>query len=177
MEGTAHVLLVAAGAEEFRAGTRGWSSSATIIFRPPRRVPPIPARWARWRSTRREGSRRGRARVASTSGARAGWGTRRSSARGTYADNAVGAISGTGQGEFFPACGPGARHRGARVEHGGLTLDAAVRAAVEGKLTARGRPGRGHRVGPGGPAHGGFQHADDGARGDRRGGRRTGRWR
>ena len=33
---------------------------------------------------------------------------------GTYADNAVGAISGTGQGEYLPARGPGARHRRAR---------------------------------------------------------------
>ena len=56
---------------------------------------------------------------------------------GTYADNAVGAISGTGQGEYFLRAVL-AHDIAARVEHGGQTLAEAVRAAVRQKLTGRG---------------------------------------
>ena len=56
---------------------------------------------------------------------------------GTYADNAVGAVSGTGQGEYFLRAVL-AHDIAARVEHGGLTLADAARAAVQQKLTARG---------------------------------------
>ena len=59
---------------------------------------------------------------------------------GTYADNAVCAISGTGQGEYFLRAVL-AHDIAARVEHGGLTLAEAVRAAVAEKLTARGGSG------------------------------------
>lgn len=59
---------------------------------------------------------------------------------GTYADNAVGAISGTGEGEFFLRAVL-AHDIAARVEHGGLTLPEAVRAAMSAKLTARGGKG------------------------------------
>ena len=59
---------------------------------------------------------------------------------GTYADNAVGAISGTGQGEYFLRAVL-AHDIAARVEHGGKTLAEAVRAAMEAKLTARGGQG------------------------------------
>ena len=56
---------------------------------------------------------------------------------GTYADNAVGAISGTGQGEYFLRAVL-AHDIAARVEHGGQTLADAARAAMRDKLTARG---------------------------------------
>ncbi len=59
---------------------------------------------------------------------------------GTYADNAVGAISGTGQGEYFLRAVL-AHDIAARVEHGGLTLADAARAAMQAKLTARGGVG------------------------------------
>ncbi len=59
---------------------------------------------------------------------------------GTYADNAVGAISGTGQGEFFLRAVL-AHDIAARVEHGGLSLAEAARAAMSAKLTARGGKG------------------------------------
>ncbi len=56
---------------------------------------------------------------------------------GTYADNAVGAISGTGQGEYFLRAVL-AHDIAARVEHCGMPLADAVRAAVREKLTVRG---------------------------------------
>ena len=59
---------------------------------------------------------------------------------GTYADNAVGAVSGTGQGEYFLRAVL-AHDIAARVEHGGLSLADAARAAVQQKLTARGGVG------------------------------------
>lgn len=59
---------------------------------------------------------------------------------GTYADNAVGAISGTGEGEFFLRAVL-AHDIAARVEHGGLSLPEAARAAMSAKLTARGGQG------------------------------------
>ncbi len=59
---------------------------------------------------------------------------------GTYADNAVGAVSGTGEGEYFLRAVL-AHDIAARVEHGGKTLAEAVRSAMDAKLTARG--GRG----------------------------------
>lgn len=58
----------------------------------------------------------------------------------TYADNAVGAISGTGQGEFFLRAVL-AHDIAARVEHGGIPLASAARAALSAKLTARGGKG------------------------------------
>ena len=59
---------------------------------------------------------------------------------GTYADNAVGAVSGTGQGEFFLRAVL-AHDIAARVEHGGISLAEAARAAMSAKLTARGGKG------------------------------------
>ena len=59
---------------------------------------------------------------------------------GTYADNAVGAISGTGQGEYFLRAVL-AHDIAARVEHGGLSLADAARDAMQQKLTARGGVG------------------------------------
>ncbi len=59
---------------------------------------------------------------------------------GTYADNAVGAISGTGEGEYFLRAVL-AHDIAARVEHGGHTLVAAAEAAMREKLTARGGAG------------------------------------
>ena len=56
---------------------------------------------------------------------------------GTYADNAVGAVSGTGQGEYFLRAVL-AHDIAARVEHGGMLLADAARAAMQEKLTARG---------------------------------------
>ena len=59
---------------------------------------------------------------------------------GTYADNAVGAVSGTGEGEFFLRAVL-AHDIAARVEHGGISLVEAARAALSTKLTARGGKG------------------------------------
>ena len=59
---------------------------------------------------------------------------------GTYADNAVGAISGTGQGEYFLRAVL-AHDIAARVEHCGHSLADAARAAMQAKLTARGGVG------------------------------------
>lgn len=59
---------------------------------------------------------------------------------GTYADNAVGAVSGTGEGEFFLRAVL-AHDIAARVEHGGISLAEAARAAMSAKLTARGGKG------------------------------------
>ena len=56
---------------------------------------------------------------------------------GTYADNAVGALSGTGQGEYFLRAVL-AHDIAARVEHGGRTLSEAAEAAMREKLTGRG---------------------------------------
>ncbi len=81
---------------------------------------------------------------------------------GTYADNAVGAISGTGQGEYFLRAVL-AHDIAARVEHGGRSLADAARAADECQADGARRQGRRHRAGPGGAARRGFQHADDGA--------------
>ena len=58
----------------------------------------------------------------------------------TYADNAVGAVSGTGQGEFFLRAVL-AHDIAARVEHGGKSLAEAAEAAMREKLTARGGQG------------------------------------
>lgn len=59
---------------------------------------------------------------------------------GTYADNAVGAVSGTGEGEFFLRAVL-AHDIAARVEYGGLSIAEAARAALSAKLTARGGKG------------------------------------
>ena len=59
---------------------------------------------------------------------------------GTYADNAVGAISCTGEGEYFLRAVL-AHDIAARVEHGGRTLSEAAEAAMREKLTARGGAG------------------------------------
>ena len=59
---------------------------------------------------------------------------------GTYADNAVGAISCTGEGEFFLRAVL-AHDIAARVEHGGRSLAEAAAAAVREKLTGRGGAG------------------------------------
>ena len=59
---------------------------------------------------------------------------------GTYADNAAGAISCTGQGEYFLRAVL-AHDIAARVEHGGRSLAEAARAAMREKLTARGGVG------------------------------------
>ena len=56
---------------------------------------------------------------------------------GTYADNAVGAISCTGEGEYFLRAVL-AHDIAARVEYGGHTLTEAAGAAMREKLTARG---------------------------------------
>ena len=56
---------------------------------------------------------------------------------GTYADNCAGAISCTGQGEYFLRAVL-AHDIAARVEHGGHTLAEAAEAALREKLTARG---------------------------------------
>ena len=59
---------------------------------------------------------------------------------GTYADNRVGAVSGTGQGEYFLRAVL-AHDIAARVEHGGRTLAEAAGAAMREKLTGRGGSG------------------------------------
>ena len=59
---------------------------------------------------------------------------------GTYADNRVGAVSGTGQGEYFLRAVL-AHDIAARVEHGGRTLAEAAGAAMREKLTERGGAG------------------------------------
>ncbi len=59
---------------------------------------------------------------------------------GTYADNAAGAISCTGEGEYFLRAVL-AHDIAARVEHGGRALKEAAEAAVREKLTARGGAG------------------------------------
>ena len=56
---------------------------------------------------------------------------------GTYADNAVGALSGTGEGEYFLRAVL-AHDIAARVEHGGKSLAEAAEAAMREKVTARG---------------------------------------
>ena len=58
----------------------------------------------------------------------------------TYADNRVGAVSGTGQGEYFLRAVL-AHDIAARVEHGGRTLAEAAEAAMREKLTGRGGSG------------------------------------
>ena len=59
---------------------------------------------------------------------------------GTYADNAVGALSCTGEGEFFLRAVL-AHDIAARVAYGGRTLEAAAQEAMREKLTARGGAG------------------------------------
>ena len=59
---------------------------------------------------------------------------------GTYADNAVGALSGTGEGEYFLRAVL-AHDIAARVEYGGRTLAEAAETAMREKLTARGGAG------------------------------------
>ncbi len=59
---------------------------------------------------------------------------------GTYADNRVGAVSGTGQGEYFLRAVL-AHDIAARVEHGGRTLADAAEVAMREKLTNRGGSG------------------------------------
>lgn len=59
---------------------------------------------------------------------------------GTYADNAVGAISCTGEGEYFLRAVL-AHDIAARVEYGGRPLSEAAEAAMREKLTARGGAG------------------------------------
>ncbi len=59
---------------------------------------------------------------------------------GTYADNRVGAVSGTGEGEYFLRAVL-AHDIAARVEHGGKSLAEAAEAAMREKLTGRGGSG------------------------------------
>ena len=59
---------------------------------------------------------------------------------GTYADNRAGAISCTGEGEYFLRAVL-AHEVAARVEHGGRSLAEAAEAALQEKLTARGGAG------------------------------------
>ncbi len=59
---------------------------------------------------------------------------------GTYADNAAGALSCTGEGEYFLRAVL-AHDIAARVEHGGRSLADAAEAAMREKLTARGGAG------------------------------------
>ncbi len=59
---------------------------------------------------------------------------------GTYADNAIGALSGTGEGEYFLRAVL-AHDIAARVEYGGCSLADAAEAALREKLTARGGAG------------------------------------
>lgn len=138
MEDTAHVLLVAGGAEEF-ARDAGLEFVGEDYFSPAKDhattgtvgAVALDARGNLAAATSTGGIHERRAgRVGDTPIIGAG----------TYADNAVGAISGTGQGEYFLRAVL-AHDIAARVEHGGKTLAEAVAAAMAQKLTARG--GRG----------------------------------
>ena len=138
LEGTSHVLLVADGAEQF-AREAGLEFVGDDYFSPAKDnaiagtvgAVALDASGSLAAGTSTGGIHERRAgRVGDTPIIGAG----------TYADNAVGAISGTGQGEYFLRAVL-AHDIAARVEHGGKTLAEAVRAAVAGKLTARG--GRG----------------------------------
>lgn len=141
LEGNRHVLLVASGAERF-ARDEGLefvepayfvSAQAQVPRRPTGTVGAVALDTA------------GNLAAATSTG-----GTRERLAgrvgdtpiigAGTYADNAVGAVSGTGEGEYFLRAVL-AHDIAARVEHGGLSLAEAARAAISAKLTARG--GRG----------------------------------
>ena len=138
MEGTSHVLLVAAGAEEF-ARDEGLDFVGDDYFSPAKDY----ATTGTVGAVALDGA--GNLAAATSTGGiherRAGRvGDTPIIGAGTYADNVVGAISGTGQGEYFLRAVL-AHDIAARVEHGGLTLAEAVRAAVAAKLTARG--GRG----------------------------------
>ena len=138
MEGTAHVLLVADGAEQF-AREEGLAIVGEDYFSPAKDQATTGTVGAV--ALDADGNL---AAATSTGGIherRAGRvGDTPIIGAGTYADNAVGAISGTGQGEYFLRAVL-AHDIAARVEHGGQTLAQAVRAAMAEKLTARG--GRG----------------------------------
>ncbi len=138
MEGTPHVLLVADGAEQFARET-GLEFVGDAYFSPAKDhattgtvgAVALDAAGNLAAGTSTGGIHERRAgRVGDTPIIGAG----------TYADNAVGAVSGTGQGEYFLRAVL-AHDIAARVEHGGKTLAEAVRAAMAEKLTARG--GRG----------------------------------
>ena len=138
MEGTTHVLLVADGAEQF-AREEGLELVGDHYFSPAKDHATTGTVGAVALDTG------GNVAAATSTGGiherRAGRvGDTPIIGAGTYADNAVGAISGTGQGEFFLRAVL-AHDIAARVEHGGKTLAEAVRAAMDAKLTARG--GRG----------------------------------
>ena len=138
MEGTPHVLLVAGGAEEF-AREAGLEFVDDDYFAPAKDhattgtvgAVALDAAGNLAAATSTGGIHERRAgRVGDTPIIGAG----------TYADNAVGAISGTGQGEYFLRAVL-AHDIAARVEHGGKSLAEAVRAALDEKLTARGGKG------------------------------------
>ena len=138
MEGTSHVLLVADGAEQFARET-GLEFVGDDYFSPAKGLATtgtvgavaLDAQGNMAAGTSTGGIHERRAgRVGDTPIIGAG----------TYADNAVGAVSGTGQGEYFLRAVL-AHDIAARVEHGGRTLAEAVRAAMDEKLTARGGSG------------------------------------
>ncbi len=145
MERTPHVLLVAEGAERF-AREAGLEFVDDDYFAPSAHHDPAQGHGANARPSGTVGAvaldAAGNVAAATSTG-----GTHvRLAGRvgdtpiigaGTYADNAVGALSCTGEGEFFLRAVL-AHDIAARVEHGGKSLAEAAEAAAREKLTARG---------------------------------------
>ncbi len=143
MEATSHVLLVAEGAERFAQDEGLEFVGADYFVESGTNVPEVN------RPTGTVGAvaldTAGNLAAATSTG-----GTRERRAgrvgdtpiigAGTYADNAVGAVSGTGEGEFFLRAVL-AHDIAARVEYGGVLLAQAARTALSAKLTARGGKG------------------------------------
>ena len=142
MERTAHVLLVAEGAERF-ARAEGLEFVGDDYFTPAKAHVPEVAPTGTVGAVALDAD--GNVAAATSTG-----GTHRRLAgrvgdtpiigAGTYADNAVGALSCTGEGEYFLRAVL-AHDTAARVEHGGRSLADAAEAALREKLTARGGAG------------------------------------
>lgn len=143
MDGTSHVLLVAEGAERF-AREEGLEFVGSDYFVAAKAEVPEVGRPTGTVGAVALDTAGNLAAATSTGGIherRAGRvGDTPIIGAGTYADNLAGAVSGTGQGEFFLRAVL-AHDIAARVEHGGISLREAVRAAVRAKLTARGGQG------------------------------------
>ena len=147
MERTSPCACWSPGGRNDSRATRAWISWTTITSRrqcqPRRKYTSHRGRlepWARWRWTPEATWRRALPPAGFTSGARAAWADTPIIGAGTYADNRVGAVSGTGQGEYFLRAVL-AHDIAARVEHGGRTLAEAAEAAMREKLTERGGSG------------------------------------
>ncbi len=140
LEHTAHVLLVADGAERL-ARDEGLEFVGDEYFTPAKHHDARPTGTVGATALDADGNL---AAATSTGGIherRAGRvGDTPIIGAGTYADNRSGAISGTGQGEYFLRAVL-AHDIAARVEHGGRSLAQAAEAALQEKLTARGGAG------------------------------------